>query len=82
MRVRRVGAQSPVCGVHRSNGQADEANANARLIAAAPDLLDACRAAADALAYCVEPATGCDDERHIADALASLEAAIAKAEQP
>lgn len=50
------------------------------LIAAAPDLLDACKVAANALAYCVEPATGCDDEQHIADALASLEAAIAKAE--
>lgn len=58
-----------------------EQEANAHLIAAAPDLLAACKEAANALAYCAEPATGSDDGRHIADALASLEAAITKAEE-
>ena len=48
IRVKPFGSASPVCGVHRRgvfNGTEarGEAEANARLIAAAPELLDACK---------------------------------------
>lgn len=53
--------------------------ANARLIAAAPDLLEACDEALNVLIGCCVPAGGADDRKHILDAKAQLRAALAKA---
>ena len=44
-RVIPVGSNSPIAGVHIRKHNAAEQAANARLIAAAPDLLDACKVA-------------------------------------
>ena len=53
--------------------------ANARLIAAAPDLLEAAETALNVLlANCIQ-AGGVDDRKHIIDAQAMLRKAIAKA---
>lgn len=53
--------------------------ANARLIAAAPDLYDAADNALNVLIGCCVPAGGVDDRKAILDAQAMLRAAIAKA---
>lgn len=71
LRVRPIGSNTPVCGVHRSGGRFDEARANARLIAAAPDLLAACKLAL---------ARGRVDDSEAA--MNQLAAAIALAEGP
>jgi hypothetical protein len=55
-----------------------ECRANARLIAAAPDLLAAADEALNVLIGCCVSAGGCDDPQHIADAKAQLRAALAK----
>jgi hypothetical protein len=56
-----------------------EATANARLIAAAPDLLAACDFALGVLIGCCIPAGGCDDKAEILLAQQKLHAAIARA---
>lgn len=55
-------------------------DANAALIAAAPDLYDAACNALDTFLACVVPAGGVDDQKSILDAGTMLMAAIAKAE--
>lgn len=57
----------------------DEGIANARLIAAAPDLYYACNEALNALIACAVPAGGCDDREALLMAQQALRAAIAKA---
>lgn len=57
-----------------------ECAANARLIAAEPDLLAAADMALNTLIGSCRSAGGCDDAKHIADAKSALRAAIAKAE--
>lgn len=54
--------------------------ANARLIAAAPEMLEATYNALECLMGCVKPAGGCDDDAVIQMTIGMLKAAIAKAE--
>jgi hypothetical protein len=56
-----------------------ERAANARLIAASPDLYDAAENALNALIGCCVPAGGVDDRKTILEAQTMLRAAIAKA---
>ena len=56
-----------------------ENEANARLIAAAPDLLEAADNALGVLIGCCAPADGIDDRSAILDAQRQLRAALAKA---
>lgn len=60
-----------------SNGS--ELEANAHLIAAAPELYDAAHNAAGVLIACCKPAGGCDDDHAIRDAIERLEDALTKA---
>lgn len=53
--------------------------ANAALIAAAPDLYDAASNALETLLACVKPAGGCDDQATILNARRMLSEAILKA---
>lgn len=53
-------------------------NANARLIAAAPDLRDAADMALNVLIGCVVPGAGVDDRKAIHEAQSMLRAALAK----
>jgi hypothetical protein len=73
------------CGGHSNNMAdpdelAEELQANARLIAAAPDLYDAADMALNTLLGCCVSAGGVDDRKTILEAQAMLRAAIAKAE--
>ena len=58
-------------------GSEPEGKANARLIAAAPELLAACREAVSAITYLL---SNDDDDPNYADTLNTLAAAISKAE--
>lgn len=61
---------------------AEEREANGRLMAAAPDLLEAAYTALECLVGCVLPAGGCDDEAAIREAADLLKAALSKAKGP
>lgn len=63
-----------------ADGEGDLKDADASLIAAAPDLYDAACNALDTFLACVVPAGGVDDQKSILDAGTMLMAAIAKAE--
>lgn len=69
------------CGVSLGFGsrRTEETVANARLIAAAPDLLEAAENALGVFIACTVPADGCDDRTAILDSQRQLRAAIAKA---
>lgn len=56
-----------------------EGLANARLIAAAPELYDAAENALNVIIACCKPDDGVDDAKAIADARTMLRAALAKA---
>lgn len=58
----------------------EEARSNARLIAAAPDLLNAAIWALDVLVSCSVPTGGCDDQTAFLEAKELLGDAITKAE--
>lgn len=62
-----------------SNFSHNQIAANANLIAAAPDLLEACEEALNALIGCAVSAGGVDDSKHLLDARATLRKAINKA---
>jgi len=77
---------APQYGIYKDDSRSDfcivrgeDAKTNARLIAAAPDLLEACKYAAELFAA----NKGCDDwwEEYGDPRLKKLESAIAKAEQ-
>lgn len=63
----------------RDNLTTAQKEANARLIAAAPELLDAAEFALDVLIGCCVPAGGCDDRSAIIQTQKILREAIAKA---
>lgn len=69
---------------HWTNGKAscptkDEAEANAHLIASAPEMNAALLVAEDTLLHCVAAGPGCDDEIARQDAIRIVRAAIARA---
>lgn len=61
-----------------SNHDEEQCEANARLIAGAPELLDAADNALNTLIACCVPAGGVDDRRTILEAQQMLRAAITK----
>lgn len=74
-----VGTTCALAKVLREQPGDDQAEANARLIAAAPELYDAAEAALNALLACCVPAGGVDDRKAIVEAQWMLRAAIRKA---
>ena len=74
-----VGTTCAIAKVLREQPGDDQAEANARLIAAAPDLYDAADAALNVLIACCVPTDGVDDRKAIVEAQGMLRAAIRKA---
>ena len=71
-----VFVEPSVCGLW---AQAGSNLADAHLIAAAPELYEACENALECLIGCCVPAGGCDDRKTMVDTQAMLRAALKKA---
>ena len=74
-----VGTTCAIAKVLRDQPGDDQAEANARLIAAAPELYDAAENALDTLLSCCVAGDGVDDRDAILEAQQMLRAAIRKA---